>query len=279
MTPSIVFTWFIMLVVFIFGTIIGSFLNVVVLRHNSGKGLNGRSICFSCQKNLHWYELVPLISYLHLNGKCSICRAKISKQYFWVELTTGLLFLLSFLTLYPLITQGILTLVVSLLFYWVAIALLVCILVYDWQHQIIPNVWNWSFIFLAVLWQIWQVLVSGAWQVLAVNLIFAGLLTAPFALMWLLSKGKWMGFGDVKLILGIALWLGIYAWSAVVLAFWIGTIVIMLVLLFQKHKIKRGLKIPFAPFLVAGFLIILFLHWDFFRLQNVMDLLTGEIYK
>ena len=272
-----IITWFVMAVIFIFGIIIGSFLNVVVLRHGTGKGLGGRSICFNCKKVLQWYELVPVVSYVWLNGKCSKCRSKISVQYPLVELATGLLYLVAFLWAYPVwLASGWWVFLITLLILWDAISLLVVIFVYDLYHQIIPNLWVWSFIGLAVINTAWHFFLDPNTTVLWLNLIAAALLTAPFALIWLLSKGKWFGFGDVKLILGIGLWLGVYGFTAVTLAFWIGTLVIIAVAIFDRAKIKHGLAIPFAPFLVAGFLLVLFLGWDFFRSEIVVNLISNN---
>ena len=77
---------------FIFGTIVGSYLNVVVLRYYLKSSLKGRSFCFSCGKKLNWYELVPVLSYIALKGHCKGCKSKISPQYLVVELLTGVLF-------------------------------------------------------------------------------------------------------------------------------------------------------------------------------------------
>ena len=80
------------IIFFILGLVIGSFLNVVIFRLNTHRSFGGRSGCMSCGKKLPWYELIPLFSYLALGGRCSGCKTKISKQYFWVELLTGLIF-------------------------------------------------------------------------------------------------------------------------------------------------------------------------------------------
>ncbi|MFA6602049.1 MAG: prepilin peptidase, partial [Candidatus Paceibacterota bacterium] len=79
---------------FIFGTIIGSFLNVVALRFNTGATLGGRSKCMSCGHQLTWKELIPVLSFLWQGGLCRNCRSRISRQYVLVELSTGLLFAL-----------------------------------------------------------------------------------------------------------------------------------------------------------------------------------------
>src|ERR1700752_70221 len=82
---------------FVFGTIIGSFLNVVALRYNTGFSLGGRSRCFSCGKTLYWYKLIPLFSFLIQGGRCRKCHSQISIQYPLVEALTGLVFLGLFL--------------------------------------------------------------------------------------------------------------------------------------------------------------------------------------
>src|SRR6185503_15262997 len=81
---------------FVLGTIVGSFLNVVALRYNTGMTLKGRSKCFSCGKNLEWHELIPVISFLFQKGQCKTCKSSISWQYPIIELSGGLLFILIF---------------------------------------------------------------------------------------------------------------------------------------------------------------------------------------
>ncbi len=85
------------LFIFIFGTIIGSFLNVVILRYNTGYSpVATRSRCFNCGKILKWYELIPILSFLIQFGRCRNCKSKISIQYPLIELLTGIIFLLIF---------------------------------------------------------------------------------------------------------------------------------------------------------------------------------------
>ena len=134
-------TYLIIFIIFVFGAIVDSFLNVLAYRYNTGKGIRGRSECLSCGKQLGWIELVPLISFLWQKGRCRSCSAKISRQYFVVEMFTGLLFV----TLaYRFAGDAF-----STTFYWVLFSLLTVILVYDLRHKIIPNNLVYAFSFLA----------------------------------------------------------------------------------------------------------------------------------
>lgn len=115
---------------FIFGTIVGSFLNVVVLRYNSSFSIYGRSGCPSCGKTLTWFELIPILSFFLQMGRCRVCGSRISLQYPLVEALTGVLFLFIFLKGLP----------AAFTFYMFVISsLLVAILVYDIRHKIIPD--------------------------------------------------------------------------------------------------------------------------------------------
>src|SRR3989344_2743376 len=127
------------ILIFIFGTIIGSFLNVVILRYNSGMSLGGRSGCFSCGKPLTWKELIPLLSFFYQRRKCVGCGSAISWQYPAVEALTGLSFVLIFYKYFgnDLILSA--ERVSSALIYAVIFCLLIVIAVYDMRHKIIPN--------------------------------------------------------------------------------------------------------------------------------------------
>jgi leader peptidase (prepilin peptidase)/N-methyltransferase len=118
------------LYIFILGACIGSFLNVVIYRYNTGLTINGRSKCFSCGRTLVWYDLIPIFSFLAFKGRCRTCKSKISWQYPAVELTAALLFL----GLYNL--EGIST---FLIFDCVIWSILLVITVYDLRHKIIPD--------------------------------------------------------------------------------------------------------------------------------------------
>ena len=229
---------------FVLGLIIGSFLNVVIYRLNTSKSLGGRSACMSCQNKLSWYELIPLLSFLGLKGRCQNCKTKISIQYPLVELLTGLIFAGLFLKLFQnnfFIFNFVF--VFTFIYYAAMFSLLLVIAVYDLRHKIIPN--N-----LALTFCVLSIFSSNAF----IFAIFDGIFLAlPFAFLWLVSKGTWIGLGDAKLVLGLGWFLGFsQALSAIMLAFWSGALVGLALLIFKKTSTGMKTEIPFAPFLIVG---------------------------
>lgn len=244
------------LIIFIFGLIIGSFLNVVILRYNTGRSLGGRSACFSCGVKLRWAELLPVISFLGLRGRCRSCRSPISWQYPLVELATGCLFTLLYLAV-PLGSWWLL----GLLF--VASACLVVITVYDFYHQIIPDLFVFT---LIVTGLVYPLILPGSFVINLLWSLWGGFFMAlPLFLLWLVSSGRWMGFGDIKLALGLGFFLGLSGGlSALLLAFFLGAGVGVLLIAWSKRRHKRAYtlksEIPFAPFLILAFWLEFFLH-------------------
>jgi len=236
-------------ILFVFGLIVGSFLNVLGLRWNSGVTLGGRSFCVACHKKLNWWELVPVISFIGLRGKCSGCHTKISWQYPLVELWTALLF-------------------ISITNYLVLIVfcIYVVITIYDSRHKVIPDSLVYSTIVLSVLYRFFLVGSNSLdW--------FAGpILFGFFFLLWFISRGRAMGLGDAKLGLSIGLLLGASnGFSALVLAFVIGSVVslVYMALIRVFYPLFKGVKkltmkseIPFAPFLILGAWIALIYNLD-----------------
>lgn len=253
------------IIFFIFGLIIGSFLNVVILRMNTERSFGGRSACMSCQKKLAWYELIPLVSFVVLVGRCQSCKTKISIQYPIVEFLTGLIYALLFFKFQDIFFLDNLIFIFTYAYYAVMFSLLIVIAVYDLRHKIIPDslalilgilafaglfIFNESGFYphLPLMWEF----LSGL------------IIAAPFALFWLVSKGRWMGLGDAKLAIGLGWLLGLSrALSGMVLAFWIGAIVGLTLVIFSK---KHGMKseIPFAPYLVLGTLLAFLFNLSLF---------------
>lgn len=240
---------------FVFGTIVGSFLNVVSLRFNTGTGIDGRSKCMSCGNQLTWKELIPLLSFMYQKGSCKKCKSKISWQYPLVEFSAGVIFVLIFFTFPPTSLLAAVTTAI----YIIATCLLIVISVYDIKHKIIPDSFVYSFALLSLV----HLGVGGtSWlHVPSVWSFVAGpLLALPFALVWLFSKGNWMGLGDAKLVLGIGWFLGIsQGVNAIILSFWIAAIVSVLWLFATYKRFKPRTEIPFGPYLILGmYLVLLF---------------------
>lgn len=262
--------------IFLFGLIIGSFLNVVVLRYNTGKNfLHGRSLCFSCGKHLRWFELLPVISFLIQRGRCSSCKARISWQYPAVEFLTGVVFLLYTLRSTVLLGESFLTLFFGL-FVW---AILIALSVYDIRHMIIPDSFLRIFISL-VLFRYLLFLNQGVVTPdMFYNAIISGLIVSIFFFfLWAVSNGRWIGFGDVKLSFGLVFSLGLpQGLSAVAFAFWSGALYALSKLFLARYgfiQLSGGQKtvtikseVPFGPFLVLGVFIAYMFNADIFHLS------------
>lgn len=238
--------------------IIGSFLNVVIFRLYTDKGLNGRSKCLSCDKQLYWYELIPVLSFIFLRGKCSGCKSGISWQYPLVELLTGIFFAFS---------VSISLSYTHLILNWFIASLLVLIFVYDLKHKIIPDRFSVLFALGGILYS----LLFGLYGFL--YFFLAGLiLPLPFFLIWYLSKGRLMGLGDVKLMVGIGFTLGFLGgFSAILSAFFIGAVFGLLLILITRlwhssNRITMKSEIPFGPFLIFGFCLVFYFNFNVFQI-------------
>jgi prepilin signal peptidase PulO-like enzyme (type II secretory pathway) len=268
----------------ILGLLVGSFLNVVALRFNTGKSLGGRSGCFSCGSLLTWKQLIPAFSWLFQKGRCHSCGSHISASYILGEITTaiffglvagrGLLTGVDLLSLEYLISTG---------FLFIIFSLLLVILFYDIRHKIIPDSLSFSFGLLAFLGLFFfdisalGFMYSG-FHIPSWEFITAGILIPlPFAFLWLISKGKWLGLGDPKLMVGMGFFFGIaQGFSSIFLSFWIGTLFVVAIgvinLIFKKRLFRDGKKsimkeeLPFAPFLIISFLVTLVFNINFFSL-------------
>lgn len=247
------------LAVFIFGLLIGSFLNVVIYRYGTGVTIvNDRSMCFSCGKTLAWYELIPVVSFLLQGGKCRACKSAISWQYPIVEVLTGVIFLSVVAHAYG---AGLLPL--AAFYYLVVFSFYLVISVYDLKHKIIPNGLVYTLIVLTAIPlfvdpSFTHFVVPSAWRVAA-----GPLYALPFALLWFVSKGAWMGLGDAKLAWAIGWLLGLNTGGiAIIFGFWIGAVfglvamaVNKVVLSSRRGRLTMKSEIPFGPFLAVGTLI------------------------
>jgi len=244
--------------VFIFGLIVGSFLNVVIIRYGNRFFSSPRSECFSCSHPLAFFDLIPVLSFLFLGGRCRYCQSKISWQYPLVELLTALLLLFSYLKL-GFSPEFFFSAPLWLLFLSVS--------AYDLRHKIIPD----GLVYALIIFSFGYMFFF-RFEASPFLSIFSGpVIASPFLFLWLISDGRWMGFGDVKLALSIGWFLGLaQGFYALVFAFWVGALV-GLFLIFLKKTGDVGLspklknltiksEIPFAPFLIIGTLIVFFLE-------------------
>ncbi len=258
-------TYYIPLMATLWGVVIGSFLNVYIYRFHTGKSIAGSSHCLSCQTPLRWYELFPLFSYLGLGGRCRTCRARIPVRYFWVELVTALSFLLVVTTITDLWLWPLLAFLM---------AVLIVVSVYDLYHFVIPDAFVVTLSLIALLYGGYELYQTGVWVIFIERVGAAVIGFGFFAGLWTYSKGRWIGFGDAKLAIPLAFMVGLTGvFSMLVLSFWIGTIISLGVILFATLK-KRGQphlqvgtrsltmksEVPFAPFLILGFVCVFFFN-------------------
>lgn len=266
--------------VFLLGSIVGSFLNVVLYRIHTGKTLGGRSHCMSCLSTLRWYELLPVVSYLVQKGRCRTCSSYIPVRYFLVEILTGLLYVLMWFIFSSNLFLFGLNAILSSLF--------VLILVYDIAHAIIPDELTYAVFGVAFVSLLYGYIVDpDITRILSHGL--AGTFGALFFFsLWHISKGRWIGLGDAKLALPLGLIVGAAGtFSMIVLSFWIGAL-LSLSLLGLERLTKRGKirlhflatpltiksEVPFAPFLILGFLFVHIFHANIFTITSA--LLFGE---
>lgn len=214
----------------------------------------------SCSNTLCWYELIPLFSFICLGGRCLNCKTKISFQYPLVELASGAIFAILFLKFQDLFWTNTLVFAGTYAFYVLMFSILLIIAVYDIKHKIIPDILSFVFGLLAFISLfVFNNFVFSLHLPSLFSFLSGVIIATPFAALWLVSKGAWMGLGDAKLALGIGWFLGFsLSLTSLLLSFWIGAIIGVILLIFSK---RYGIKseIPFAPFLVLGtFLAFMF---------------------
>ncbi len=286
------------IILFILGLVLGSFLNVIAVRYRPDgeifgpKTIGGRSRCPVCHKQLSWYELVPLVSYVLLGARCRHCKHLIAVHYPLVEIFSGLALLLPFLLferwhVQTLILGGVNTAwFLPLAGVWVVAALLLLLLaLIDARWSIIPDSLN---IAIAVLGAVKITIIIllnpfnggvgsflgsfamivGLADAVLLNHIVAALAGALFftaIIIW--TRGEGMGWGDVKLAAALGLLLGypdiIFALAS---AFFLGALYGIFTMLTRKKTIKEA--VPFGPFIVLGAVVLVlwgerFLAWYF----------------
>ncbi len=245
---------------FLFGTVVGSFLNVVILRlpDDEQSIVFPGSHCPKCGSELHWYENIPIFSYLALRGRCRSCRTKISAQYPVVELCMGLLSL-------ALYNKSGLTL--PFMFYFVFLAALLVIIFIDIQHQIIPDVISLPGIIIGFAASFFVPQVS--WQQSGLGILIGGGILYAIAFgYYLFTKRDGMGGGDIKLLAMIGAFLGWQSLLYVIFASSLTGSIVGIAAMVKQGKGGRT-RIPFGPFLALSAMSYLFFQETIFKIWNL----------
>ncbi len=268
-------------VLLIIGVFIGSFLNVLIDRLPNNKSILGRSNCEYCHHVLVWKDLIPLLSFTYLRGKCRYCRKKLSIQYPLLELITGISFVMTYVLInirfllnifdYRLLVQGDLIEVINklpltnfmllnLIFALFFVSILIVIFFADMKYGIIPD----QVLIVGILVTIPYLLFAyplsgGSIQSILINHLLSGAGAFLFFLMiFMLTRGRGMGFGDVKFAFLIGLVLGFPDTAlAFYVAFLTGGLIGIILILWKKKRLKSS--IAFGPFLVFGTVVSFFL--------------------
>ena len=213
-----------------------------------------RSQCLHCSYQLRWYDLIPLVSWISLGGKCRKCRKPIGFFEPIIELSVAAFFVLSF-TFWP---QAIVTpLEISYFVLWLVAGVALAIsFAYDFKWFLLPDVVTFSFIGLGFINAILVLINSSDFYGALVDIIVAvAILSGIYWFLHFISKGRWIGFGDVKLGLGLALFLA--DWKLAFLALFMANLIGCLIVLppLFMGKLKRDSHVPFGPLLILGFIL------------------------
>lgn len=234
MLPTIFFS----IIIFLYGIIIGSFLNVCIYRIPKKENIvTTRSHCMSCGYQLRWYDLIPLFSWLALGGRCRKCKAKISVQYPAIEALNGVLYLIVFLC------YGV---SIETLLYCLMASALLALSVIDFRTFEIPLGFN---VFIAVLGLVRVLTDLTNWQEYAVG-FFA--VSVVLYIIYVFTKGRGIGGGDIKLMAASGLLLG---WKCNILAFLLGCIIGSVIHLLRMRFTKAERVLAMGPYLSIGIYI------------------------
>ncbi|MBI2035134.1 MAG: prepilin peptidase [Candidatus Liptonbacteria bacterium] len=273
---------------FVLGVLFGSFLNVLSLRYDenswllSRKTLGGRSHCQHCKKTLGWHELIPVLSFIFLRGRCASCKHKLSLEYPAIEILSGLIFFLVPLyffsykyTTHIFLWESYWLHAFSVLWVFAMLALLL-IAAIDYRKYLIPDELTGLLWFLGLVW-VGMLYYSGDFGEIkgsflgeyaslfgVRNNLFINHMLGSFTgasgvfLVFFLSHGRAIGFGDAKLFGALGL---LFGWADVVMVFFLSFVIgsiVSIPLLLKKEKTMKDF-LPFAPFIsIASFLVFYF---------------------
>ncbi|MDK2898931.1 MAG: leader peptidase (prepilin peptidase) / N-methyltransferase [Patescibacteria group bacterium] len=216
--------------------------------------LNDRSQCLDCSYQLKWYDLIPLFSWVVLKGRCRKCHEKIGYLEPMLEVGVAVFFILSYI-LWPYPLDSTIS-ILRLLVWMISGVGLAIVFVYDLKWFLIPNRVNFTIIGIGLI-NILLILFSSTNKIdVLLNIVGASIiLSGLYYVIYLISNGKWIGFGDIKLGLGLSFLLADWklAFIALFAANFIGCLVVIPSMI--TGKLKRDSRIPFGPLLIIGFVI------------------------
>ena len=238
MLTEIIPKFILYIIVFLYGTVIGSFVNVLIYRLPKGENIaTEHSHCMTCGHKLRWYDLVPLFSWLALKGKCRYCKAKISVQYPVIEAVNGFGYVLVFAV------NGF---NLSSILYALAFSMLVAITVIDWRTYEIPFGLN---VAIAVIGAVHLAVDYRNWLYYLIGMVSV---SGFLLLLYAITRGRGIGGGDIKLMAAAGLLLG---WKHIIFALVIGCILGSVIHLIRMKVSGKGRVLAFGPYLSAGILI------------------------
>ncbi len=234
MQPEII----LFIIIFLYGIVLGSFLNVLIYRLPLKENIaTNRSHCMKCGKKIQWYDLVPLVSYIILRGKCRNCGNKISIQYPLIESVNGF----GYVLIFAVNGFTLLSILNCLLF-----SILIVIAVIDWRTFEIPVCLNIAIIILAIVRMIID------YKDLLDHLIgFCGI-SGFLLIIFMVTRGRGIGGGDIKLMAAAGLYFG---WKNSILAFVIGCVFGAVIHIILMKVYKKDHMLAFGPYLSAGILV------------------------
>ncbi len=214
-----------------------------------------RSQCLHCAHELAWYDLLPLVSWLSTKGRCRYCHKPIGYFEPLIEIGTAALFV----SFYMYWTAVFVPLWPLLVLWGIALVLLVILFAYDAKWFLLPDSMMWPFIAVsALIASVGVLFAANGSEALLDTALAVLVLSGLYLVLWAVSNGEWVGFGDVKLGLGLGLLLG--SWQLALLTLFlanlIGTLIVLPGLL--TGKLSRKAHIPFGPLLIIGFIISLY---------------------
>ena len=225
------------------GILIGSFLNVCIYRIPKHEDITTtRSHCLSCGNVIKWYDLIPVLSYILLRGRCRLCKAKLSVQYPIIELLNGVLYCIVFYVL-GMSVQSVLIMLLA--------SALIVIAVIDWRTYEIPFGLN---VFIAVLGIVSVVckLINHDFTGIIDNLAGAVSVSGFLLILFLVTKGRGIGGGDIKLMAAAGLLLGV---KSIILAFIMGCVLGSVIHVIRMKISKADHVLAFGPYLAVGIFI------------------------